>query len=48
MPPGIPSLGSIDGLARFWDSHDITEFEADLEEVADVVFRRQSSTASPT
>jgi len=32
---------SIEELARFWDSHDLTDFAADLEEVAEPVFERR-------
>jgi hypothetical protein len=41
----IPSTDSIEELARFWDSHDLTEFEDQLEEVGDPVFKRAPSTA---
>jgi predicted DNA binding CopG/RHH family protein len=36
----IPQIDSIQELARFWDTHDLTDFEDKLEEVADAVFRR--------
>ena len=29
----IPRLDSITELARFWDTHDLTDFEDELEEV---------------
>jgi hypothetical protein len=29
----IPKTDSIEDLAKFWDSHDLTEFEDDIEEV---------------
>jgi hypothetical protein len=35
----IPETDSIDELARFWDTHDLTEFEDQLEEVAEPVFQ---------
>ena len=41
----IPSTDSIEELARFWDSHDLTEFEDQLEEVDAAVFERAPSTA---
>ena len=36
----LPQIDSIEGLARFWDTHDLTDFEADLEEVTRPVFVR--------
>ena len=38
----IPKGDSIDKLARFWATHDLTEFEDQLEEVAEPVFERKS------
>ena len=38
---GIPKTDSIEELARFWDAHDITDFEEELEEVAESVFARR-------
>jgi len=37
----IPQTDSIDELARFRDTHDLTEFEDQLEEVAEPVFERE-------
>ena len=34
----IPSTDSIQELAKFWDTHDLTEFENELEEVGEPVF----------
>jgi hypothetical protein len=34
----IPGTDSIRELAEFWDTHDVTQFEADLEEVKEPVF----------
>jgi len=31
-------------LAKFWDTHDLTEFEAQLEEVTEPIFERESLT----
>ena len=31
---------SIEELARFWDTHDITDFEEELEEVKKPIFER--------
>ena len=36
----IPQTDSIEELARFWDTHDITDFEDNLEEVTEPVFVR--------
>lgn len=34
----LPQTDSIQELARFWDKHDLTEFEDELEEVTEPVF----------
>ena len=39
----LPKTDSVQKLAEFWDSHDLTDFEDDLEEVAEPVFVRGSS-----
>jgi hypothetical protein len=36
----IPQIDSIEELAKFWDTHDITDFEDELEEVEEPVFDR--------
>ncbi len=36
----LPKTDSVEELARFWDTHDLTDFEEDLEEVAEPVFVR--------
>lgn len=41
----IPSTDSIDELARFWDNHDLTQFEDQLEEISEPVFKRAAGTA---
>ena len=38
--PHIPQTDSIEALARFWDEHDLTDFEDELQEVAERVFER--------
>ncbi len=38
----IPQTDSVAELARFWDTHDLTEFEDELEEVKTPVFDRGS------
>jgi hypothetical protein len=40
--PKIPSAESVEGLAKFWDTHDVTDFEDDLEEVTEPVFVRSN------
>jgi len=37
----IPETDSIEELARFWDAHDLTDFEDRLEEVTQPVFERK-------
>jgi CopG antitoxin of type II toxin-antitoxin system len=39
----IPRTDSIEELARFWDTHDVTDFQGELEEVPGV-FDRNSVT----
>lgn len=39
----IPQTDSILELAAFWDTHDLTEFEDELEKVSGTVFERQPS-----
>jgi predicted DNA binding CopG/RHH family protein len=39
----IPQSDSIDKLARFWDTHDLTELEDQLEDVRAPVFERETS-----
>jgi hypothetical protein len=34
----LPRTDSIQELAHFWDTHDVTEFEGELEEVSERVF----------
>jgi predicted DNA binding CopG/RHH family protein len=36
----IPNTDSISELAAFWDSHDLTDFEDELEDVHQAVFER--------
>ena len=37
----LPQTDSIKELASFWDSHDLTDFEDELEEVIEPVFERK-------
>jgi predicted DNA binding CopG/RHH family protein len=39
----LPKTDSIQKLAESWDTHDLTDFEDELEEVADPVFVRGSA-----
>lgn len=39
----LPQTDSIEELAHFWDTHDLTEFEDDLEEVVGSVFERETA-----
>lgn len=34
----MPDTDSIKALAKFWDTHDVTDFEDELEEVQEAVF----------
>ncbi len=43
----LPQIDSIEELAQFWDTHDLTEFTEDLEEVAEPVFECKSETTIP-
>lgn len=40
--PNLPQTDSIQELARFWDTHDLTDFEDKLEEVTEPVFEREA------
>jgi len=37
----IPQTSSIQEFADFWDTHDLTDFDAELEEVDEAIFDRQ-------
>jgi hypothetical protein len=41
----LPKTDSIEELAKFWDTHDLTVFEEDLEEAAEPVFVRPKGTS---
>jgi predicted DNA binding CopG/RHH family protein len=41
--PKLPQTDSIEELARFWDTHDLTQFEDDLEEVGEPIFERETT-----
>jgi predicted DNA binding CopG/RHH family protein len=40
--PKIPHTDSITELARFWDTHDLTDFDDELEEVHESIFERRA------
>ena len=40
----IPRMDSISELARFWDGHDLTDFENELVDVEEPVFERKDQT----
>ncbi|MGH8476349.1 MAG: CopG family antitoxin [Methylococcales bacterium] len=40
----LPQTDSIEALAEFWDTHDLTDFEDHIEEVTEPVFERQHET----
>jgi len=42
MAQKIPQIDSIQELAQFWDVHDLTDFEEQLEEVSGTVFERST------
>ena len=39
----LPTTDSIEELALFWDTHNLTDFEDELEEVTEPVFVRQEN-----
>ena len=41
----LPQTDSIQELAQFWDTHDVTDFEDELEEVTEPVFERRTVIA---
>ena len=42
----IPQTDSIEELSRFWDTHDLTHFEEELEEVTAPGFERETVSKS--
>jgi len=42
MAQKIPQTDSIQELSQFWDVHDLTDFEEQLEEVSGTVFERST------
>ena len=47
MMAKIPRTDSIQELAAFWQSHDVTDFEDELEEVPGPVFHRAHVVGVP-
>ena len=45
--PKLPKTDSIQELAEYWGNHDLTDFEGELEEVAEPVFRRAAAIKVP-
>ena len=43
----IPKTDSIQELAHFWDTHDLTDFEDELEEVDEPVFELETKPLVP-
>lgn len=43
----LPESDSVQNLAEFWDTHDLTDFEDELEEVAEPVFVRRAAIKVP-
>ena len=42
--PKLPRMDSIRKLAEFWDTHDLTDFQDELEEVHEPIFVRKRGT----
>jgi predicted DNA binding CopG/RHH family protein len=47
MMEQLPTTDSIKELAAFWQHHDVTDFEEDLEEVTEPVFQRRRVVGIP-
>ena len=47
MTDRIPRTDSIQELAAFWQNHDVTDFEDELEEVRQTVFQRTDVVGVP-
>ena len=41
----LPQTDSIQELSQFWDTHDVTDFEDELEEITEPVFERRTVIA---
>ncbi|OQY54590.1 MAG: hypothetical protein DRR08_26665 [Candidatus Parabeggiatoa sp. nov. 2] len=40
----IPQTDSIEELAQFWNTHDLTDFEEQLQEITEPIFERNPET----
>ena len=47
MTPKMPKTDSIQELATFWQRHDLTDFDDELEEVPGAVFQRAHVVGVP-
>lgn len=45
--PQTPQTDSIRELAHFWDTHDLTDIENELQEVNEPVFERENALSVP-
>jgi hypothetical protein len=45
--PKLPKTDSIEKLAKFWDTHDLTDFDDELVEVVEPVFGRRIAVKVP-
>jgi hypothetical protein len=45
--PQLPQIDSIRELAKFWDEHDLTDFDNELEEVSESVFQLENALTVP-
>jgi CopG antitoxin of type II toxin-antitoxin system len=45
--PKLPTIDSIQQLAEFWDTHDFTDFEVELEDVPEPIFVRSTAIKVP-
>ncbi len=44
----IPEFKTLEEMAEFWDSHDLTDFENEMEEVKEPIFAQPISYALRT
>jgi hypothetical protein len=45
--PKIPQTDVINELAKFWDTHDLTDFQDELEEVTEPVSEHKPAPRNP-
>jgi hypothetical protein len=45
---GIPEFKTLEEMAKFWDNHDLTDFENEMEEVKEPIFAQPISCALRT